>query len=328
MKKHIFFAILATGAVSAVPLYAATNSIVNGTNVRPVSQYGLIQNVQNYSSNPFWTKDSLYNQKFPQPVYVAGPELTSSDCQSTVSVLISSYCSSNNNCVGMMVSDVRPVIMLQLARMPGHNYATSCAGFIDTEFDSYVARYSIAVPNGVVTFPGATVANPNYDASEFKLENPYERHDSTWNGEEWQKEKKDRIQELKDLQAANGVGSEKIVKTDFPTTFADLSFTERMEVKTEGYEPFKDADVYVPFHIESEKKYLDRLRATNMQVYCVRRPLDPSCQRINSNTNYTDGSQNNGGNSNGGNASGGNGSGISREDMIQKIAAVLKAAKK
>ena len=97
MKKHIFFAFLAAGTMSAMPLYAATNSIVNGTNVRPVSQYGLIQNVQNYSSNPFWTKDSLYNQKFPQPVYVGGPELTSADCQSTVGVLVASYCSANDN---------------------------------------------------------------------------------------------------------------------------------------------------------------------------------------------------------------------------------------
>lgn len=316
MKKHIFFAILATGAGSAMPLHAATNSIVNGTNVRPVSQYGLIQNVQNYSSNPFWTKNSPYNQKFPQPVYVTGPELTSSDCQTTVRALISSYCASNNNCVGMIVSDVRPVIMLQLARMPGHNYATSCAGFIDSEFDSYLANYSIAIPNGAVTFPGATVANPNYDAPEFKLENPYERHDSTWNGEEWQKEKKERIQELKDLQAVNGVGSEKIVKADFPTTFADLSFTERMDVKTEGYEPFKDADAYVPFQIESEEKYLSRLKELNMNAFCRRHPKDAACNQT------TTPPANNNPSNGGGDSGGGDSSGGSTDDGI--IHLVLK----
>ena len=298
MKKNVFLAILATGALSAMPLCAATNSIVNGTNIRPVSQYGLIQNVQNYSSNPFWTKNSPYNQKFPQPVYVAGPELTSGDCQSTVAALVSSYCSSNNDCVGMIISDVRPVIMLQLARMPGHNYATSCAGFIDSEFDSYVEKYSIAGPNSGAFFPDATDKNPYFNASEFKLENPYERKDSTWNGEEWQKEKKERIQELKDLQAANGVGSEKIEKAEFPTTFADLSFTERTDIKTTGYEPFKDLSPYASFNIESEEKYLSRLRNANIDAFCRRHPKDAACNKTT--TPPANNNPSNGGDSGGG----------------------------
>ena len=33
------------------------------------SDYGQIQNVQNYSSNPFWSPNAPYNQRFPQPVY-------------------------------------------------------------------------------------------------------------------------------------------------------------------------------------------------------------------------------------------------------------------
>ncbi len=271
MKQHIFFALIATGAFSVSASHAAVNSLMNGNNIRPISQYGLIQNVQDYSSNPFWTKNSPYNQKFPQPVYVTGPELTSSDCQATVGALISSYCSLNNNCVGMMLSDVRPVVMLQLSRMPGHNYATSCAGYIDSEFDSYLATYSIAVPNGMVSFPGATVANPEYNAPEFEIQNPYERRDGTWNGEEWQRERKDRIQELKDLQAANGAGNEKIVKTEYPTTFADLSFTERMDALQSGYEPFKDASAYRGMTIESEDEY--------WQKYCTRNPNSARCQQ-------------------------------------------------
>ncbi len=259
MKNHLFFLSAIFGVVVASPGIAAVSSLnTGGSNIRPISQYGLIQNVQDYSSNPFWTKNSPYNQKFPQAVYVQGPELNTADCQGTVGALISSYCSSNNNCIGMMLSDVRPIIMLQLSRMPGHNYASSCSGFIDSEFDSYVERYSPAIPTTAISFPGATDANPNYNATEFKLENPYEKKDNTWNGEEWQKEKKERSKELDELQSMNGAGKEQLYKSEFPTTFADLSFTERMDVKTAGYEPFKDS-AFQPIKIEDEEKYLQRM---------------------------------------------------------------------
>ena len=89
-------------------------------------------------------------------------------------------------------------------------------------------------------------------------------------------------------------------------------------MKTEGYEPFKDSSAYVPFTIENEDKYLSRLKSTNHHAFCVRRPYDSECTAENSNTNYSSSS----GDGNSG------GSGISREDMIQKIAAALKEAKK
>ena len=260
IKNHVFFTLIAVGALFGTSTRAAVSSMPDGTNVRPVSQYGLIQNVQNYSTNPFWTKNSPYNQKFPQAVYVKGPELNSADCMSTVGALVSSYCASNNDCVGMALSDVRPIIMLQLSRMPGHNYATSCSGYIDSEFNSYVSKYANAAPNRAVTFPGATDANPDYDAPEFKLENPYEQRDWTWNGQEWKKERRERAQELEDLQSQNGAGSEKIVKADFPTTFADLSFSDRMDVKQAGYEPYKDSSAYTSFKIESDADYRNRLQ--------------------------------------------------------------------
>ena len=270
MKNHAFLTLIAVGVMyGASPCAAAGPVYNNGTNIRPVSQYGIIQNVQNYSSNPFWTSNSPYNQKFPQPVYVKGPELNSADCMSTVGALVSSYCASNNDCVGMMLSDVRPVIMLQLSRMPGHNYATSCSGYIDSEFDSYVAKYANAAPNRAVTFPGATDANPDYDAPEFKLENPYEQRDWTWNGQEWKKEKRERAQELEDLRSQNGAGSEKIVKADFPTTFADLSFSERMDVKQAGYEPYKDSSAYTSFTIETEDQA--EIRRQRHDTYCAQR---------------------------------------------------------
>ena len=245
IKNHTVGAFFVFFAFSTGSSYAAVGPANDGTAIRPVSQYGLIQNVQNYSNNPFWTPLSPYNQKFPQPVYVKGPQVGTAACQQTVNTLIVTYCSMNNNCRGLSLSDVRPAIMLELSHMTGHNYASSCYGFIDSEFDEYMARYSVAtLPGTRVDFPSGTVANPNYDENDFQLDNPYERQDGTWNGEEWQKERKERIKELEKLQAMNGVGSESLEKTDFPTTFADLSFEERLGYKTEGYEPYDGMNAY------------------------------------------------------------------------------------
>ena len=225
MKNRAFFVLFVVATFGVPDGFAGVSSMNTNSTIRPISQYGVIQNVQDYSTNPYWNKNSPYNLNFPQPVYVTGPELNTGECQSAVGALISSYCSANNNCSGMQISDIRPVIMLQLSRMPGHNYASNCSGYIDSEFDSYVAANSTAMPSGFTAFPSGTEANPNYNASEFKLANPYEKKDSTWQGEEWQKEKRERAQELKDLQSMNNSGSEKLVKSEFPTTFADLSFT-------------------------------------------------------------------------------------------------------
>ena len=267
MKNTALFALLTTGMVCATTGFAATSALNTSTAIRPVSQYGLIQNVQDYSTNPFWNKNSIYNQAFPQPVYVTGPELTTSDCTSTIGGLISSYCASNNDCIGMQLSDVRPVIMLQLSRMPGHNYATQCSGYIDSEFNSYTKKHATAVPNGTVAFPGATDANPNYNASEFKLENPYEIKPATWQGDDWMMDRINRIKELQELQSQNGVGNEHIAKSDFPTTISDLSFAERMELKQQGYEPYKDSSAYHPIEIESEEAYFQRRSTFCQQRY-------------------------------------------------------------
>ena len=256
--KFGVFSVLSVAALSGIAHAApiATDS----KSVQPISQYGLIQNVQNYSSNPFWNPYGPYNQRMPQPVYVQGADLNTADCQRTVGTLIASYCVDNNNCVGLQLSDVRPVMMLQLARLPGHNYATSCAGFIDSEFNDYVSKYSNAGPsNNYVAFPGGTVANPTFNETEFEIENPYKIKNRTWNGEEWEKEKKERTQELKNLQAQNGSDYVKLAWADFPTTVADLSFSERVELQSAGYEPFKDASPYQkPFKLESEDEYNPR----------------------------------------------------------------------
>ena len=232
----------------------------SSSSVQPISQYGLIQNVQNYSSNPFWNPNGPYNQRMPQPIYVQGADLNTADCQRTVGTLIAAYCVENNNCVGMRVSDVRPVMMLQLARLPGHNYATSCSGFIDTEFDSYVSKYSNAGPsNAYVAFPNATAPNTTINETEFKIENPYQIKNRTWNNEEWEKEKKERYRELQELQAQNGPDYINLARADFPTTADDLTFAERIELQTAGYAPYEGASAYAtPFKIEEEEKYKQR----------------------------------------------------------------------
>ena len=257
--NHGIFSILCVGTF--VTGAHSASIATSPSSVQPISQYGLIQNVQNYSSNPFWNPNGLYNQRMPQAVYVQGADLNTADCQRTVGTLIASYCVENNNCVGMQLSDVRPVMMLQLARLPGHNYATSCAGFVDTEFNDYVSKYTNAGPsNTYVAFPSATVANPTVNTPEFQIENPYEIRNRTWNNEEWEKEKKERYYELQELQSQNGANDIKLARADFPTTAADLSFTDRMELQSAGYEPFKDSSPYTKtLNLEDEDEYLQRV---------------------------------------------------------------------
>ena len=238
------------------------------SSVQPISQYGLIQNVQNYSSNPFWNPNGPYNQRMPQPIYAQGADLNTADCQRTVGTLIAAYCVENNNCVGMQLSNVRPVMMLQLARLPGHNYATSCAGFIDSEFATYVSKYSNAGPsNAYVAFPNPTVANPSVYETDYQIENPYQIRNRTWNGEEWEQEKKERIRELKQLQSQTGSNDITLARADFPETAADLSFSDRMELETAGYAPFKDASPYAkPFKVEEESSYLSRTNSARFNA--------------------------------------------------------------
>ncbi len=242
----------------------ASASSVYSSGSQPFSKYGQIQNVQNYSSNPFWTPNSPYNQRMPQPVYAQGPDLNTDDCQRTVSNLISAECGLRNNCVGVRLMDIRPTIMTQLSRLPGHNYATACGGYIDAVFNEYVSTNAVANgSNPTASFPAVTVPNPNATQSQqkFQIKNPYEPKLPTWNGKPWAQEMIERTQELNQLQSQNGVGSEKIVNADFPTTYADLSFTERMANETAGYEPWKDAKAYLAMDIESEQDYLERRKA-------------------------------------------------------------------
>ena len=206
------------------------------------SDYGQIQNVQHYSTNPFWTPNSPYNQRMPQPVYVQGADLTAEDCFKVVQSLVSVQCMARDNCKNTTLSDIRPTIMVQLSNLPGNNYVSACSGYIDGVFESYVAQYGNALPNRAVAFPAGTTPNQNLNGNSgvIQIENPYKQIPA-----KWQMEIKERSNELQQLQKQNGAGSEHLSATAFPTTFEDLSFSERMAVKAEGYEPYKDASAYV-----------------------------------------------------------------------------------
>ncbi len=231
----------------------------------PFSKYGNIQNVQTYSSNPYWTPDSPYNLRMPTPVYATGTDIETAECQQVVAQLIASVCSMANNCATHTLSDIRPTLMLQLSRMPAGNYATACAGYIDTAFDTYKNTYATGTAMGTGAFPAPTAPNPNADAPNYQPTNPF-----TPKTPDWAEEVQERKQELENLRAASGYEPPHLERAAFPETYADLSFTERMQNATAGYEPYKGVSAYKTIKIESEEDYLARQkkREQRQNSYC------------------------------------------------------------
>lgn len=238
---------------------------------QPFSKYGQIQNVQDYSSNPFWTPSSPYNQRMPQPIYVQGTDVDTGDCTRVVSALVASYCATRNNCIGVSLDDARPTLTVQLASIPNHNYVTACAGFLDSAFKTYKDNNANAAPraSGVATpFPAASgVATDKNTNSNIQIENPYSDKLPSFNGDNWGEQIMERTRELEDLQAQNGANDVALAKADFPTTTADLTMSERMANKAAGYEPFKDASAYKQLNIEDEETYLER-QERRRAAYC------------------------------------------------------------
>jgi len=82
----------------------------------------------------------------------------------------------------------------------------------------------------------------------------------------------------------------KLTATGFPTTFADTSFTTKMEVKTEGYKPFMNQKAYTELKIKpGEEMFTDSMIAKaeaqaeqqiadaanlSTQEYCLKYPSD------------------------------------------------------
>lgn len=161
------------------------------------SNYGQIQNVQKYSTNPFWTPNSPYNQKLPQPIYVQGADLNTEDCINVVQPLVYVQCAARNNCQDTPLSEIRPTIMVQLSNLPGNNYVSACAGFIDGIYESFVKEYANNITKQVA-FPTGTVPNPNANSGNNVIPNPYKQQIP-----KWQAEINERAQELEYLQAQN-----------------------------------------------------------------------------------------------------------------------------
>lgn len=251
----------------------------NAMAVAPLSQYGQIQNVQTYSTNPFYQK-GVYNPKMPQAIYATGADLNTGDCQRVVENLVASECTSRNNCRGLRVSDVRPNLMVKLSQLPGHNFATSCAGYIDSAFDTYISKYGY---NTTTAFP--TPVAPQ-TGNGFKIDNPYKIKPTAADA---------RAAELEELHKQTQTTPHAVVGGDFPKTMADVSFTDRIAVATEGYEPYKDKNAFRTFELENEEDFLARLKKLNKEEYCKRIPsdratCDPTYNANNNNNNNGDNS--------------------------------------
>ena len=220
------------------------------------SKYGIIQNVQNYSSNPFWNPNSPYNNRMPQPVYATGPQVKTDECQRIVTSLVTLQCMNANNCIGVELGDIRPAIILQLSRMSGGNYATACAGYLDGIFNDYVSQFANAAPNGTPSkFPTPVAPNTNANGNQIQqLSNPFATP-----APDWATDMRERQLELQALHTETDTNNHQIQSAEFPTTYADVSFTDRLENARNGYEPFKDAHAYREMDIEDEETYLERV---------------------------------------------------------------------
>ena len=270
MKKRVFKFLL-------ISVFCGFYAFVATAATSLFSDYGQIQNVQNYSSNPFWSPNSPYNQRLPQPVYVQGADLNTDDCVKVVQPLVAVQCAARDNCKNTTLADIRPVIMVQLSNLPGHNYVSACSGFIDGIFDSYVAQYGNSIPNRQIAFPDATVPNPtvnnvpmptaNAPSPTPQIQNPYKQTTP-----QWQQEMDERSRELEELQRQNSAGNNQLSATAFPTTYDDLSFSEKMGLLQDSYEPYKDLDAYVELgNVLSEDEYCSsHINAQGCEKYKAR----------------------------------------------------------
>ena len=246
--KSLMLAIF--GCFYAIIAYSATSLF---------SDYGQIQNVQNYSTNPFWTPNSPYNQKLPQPVYVQGTAISNEECVKVLQSSVAMQCMARDNCKNTSLSDIRPAVIVQLSNLPNKAYSTACIGYLDSVYESYVAQYGNNAPTQRVAFPTGTVPNPAVNNNTApNIKNPYEIKTP-----QWQQEINERSQELQSLQQQNGAGNERLSANPFPTTYADLSFSERMENEAAGYAPYKDAKAYRELKVYGTDQYCNEAEHRN-----------------------------------------------------------------
>ena len=247
-----------------VATLCAGNAYAVGTAPAVFSQYGEIQSVKNYSSNPFWNKNSPYNQNFPKPIYATGADLNTGDCNRVVENLVSAYCAGHSYCRNTRINDIRPTVMVQLSQLPGHNFATSCGGYIDAAFEKFQKEYG---NTSTVNLPNTATQITN-----IKIANPFAQKTTAT-----QQAVADRTAELERLQSIT-TPTATIGAAAFPKTTSDLSFTDRLANTTAGYEPYKDMASYKkPEFLGEDEEYFNRLRAQNFDKFCERRPTDPEC---------------------------------------------------
>ncbi len=250
------------------------------------STYGEIQPVQKYSSNPFWNKDSPYNQRMPTPIYATGADLNTGDCNRVVANLIASFCASNNNCANKKISDVRPQVMVQLSQLPGHNFATSCSGYIDSEFENYKKTYGNVSQNNIIK----PVVTTQQTQPVIKTDNLFKQQPG-----KYEQGVAERTAELKRLQNAN-TPTPTVSPQAFPKTIDDISFNDRMALASAGYEPYQNLKSYkVPNFEEEDEEFFARLKAINPTKYCERRPSDSFCNPASTTTTTTQGGGGGGG---------------------------------
>ena len=141
--------------------------------------------------------------------------------------------------------------MVQLSNLPGHNYVSACGGYIDGVFESYVKNYGNTVSNREIAFPDSTIPNPDINNSNnLQFQNPYKVQPT-----KWQQEIKERSDELKSLQNQNGANGYGLSSTEFPKTYADLSFSERIENERTGLMPYKDLKAYKPLNVKTAEEW-------------------------------------------------------------------------
>ena len=316
MKQQTIFKICAIFGV-AITAPAMATTFPSATT--PFSQYGQIQNVQNYSSNPFWNPNAPYNQRPPVPVYAQGPDIDTNDCQSIVSALVASYCASHDNCKDVDVNDARSTITVQLASLPNYNYVTPCAGYIDTEFEHYVSQHSVFTPSSVpVAFPQAQNPGSNIQSGDTAFENPYAPQLPTWNGEPWMQEMLQRRQELQNLQSANGGNNPQLTRAEFPKTANDLTFIQRTQNDAAGYAPYAGKSAYETLNLDAvvaeQNEYIKQMQqrlSTDCNLARVRLSRAEYCAQCPDDLEYCNSAY-----------------ALNRTQIMEKIAQALKDAKK
>ncbi len=250
--------------ICIMPSYAADFPASGGSARTFLSDYGMIQNVQTYSTNPGYNgPNTPYNKAIvPKPIYAQGTDVKTGECQIIVSGLVAAECSTRNYCSGLQLVDIRPHIMVQLSTLSGENYVTACAGYIDTAFIDYKKN---TAGNIIQTgFPTDAVPSPT-PSDEPLIDNPYEVEPPSWKVPIIE-----RAKELKDLQSQNATDT-KLVATSMPTTINDLSFVERTQNAKDGLNQWKCDPItgkncaYKNFKLQTDEAALERQLQVSQQ---------------------------------------------------------------